>query len=388
MIKRYLIIATLILLHFSTFAQNKTTISGRVIDKNTREPLIFVNIGVEGTLTGTASNANGDFTLNVPDNLTEKELYFSAIGYNNFTISISEYLGKDAKVIGLESLSYGIEGVEISTQSMVLYRIIKDAASNIGQLFINKPYSFDALYQNELFVNQNLEKKREVLVYVSDKNGYEHRTTSYTDRNYNFQNISRNFEVKTLADGTTLMDDLLNFDIARSGGNILDTLFLNHYDLELLNSATIDSDSLWIIAYKLATPEIGETDVWKPSFYEGKLYVSKPGRILLKAEAHIKASTVSKHGLSVVATENSQQLNVEMKYTTTYKKTSGKSMVDKIALDKRFEDSDGNVSRNLASLLVLSENINNPREIDKRQYHENLLPDPDFHTTLKAQYVH
>lgn len=389
MIRKYFVIAAILLFfQLSLFAQSRTTISGKVIDQITNEPIVFVNIVIEGTLTGTASSVSGDFTLQIPDSLFDKELVFSVIGYSNFKVSISEYLEKDAKVIGLSTLIYGIDGVEITGQSMVLYRIIKDAAANINRSFVSKAFSFDALYSNELYGNQNLEKKRETLVYVSDKKGYEQRTTAYSDRNYLFRNANRNFEVKTLADGMTLMDDLLNLDVARSAGNILDTMFLNHYDLELLNSATIDNDSLWIIAYKLSSPGIGETDVWKPSFYEGKLYISKPGKILLKAEAHVKASAVSTHGLAVVATEKSQQLQVDMQYSTVYRMVEDKYILDKISLNKRFENNNGKKYRNIASLQVLNHELNNPRKISNRQYHENLLPDPNFHSTLKAQYLH
>lgn len=389
MIRKYFVIAAILLFfQLSLFAQSKTTLSGKVIDKNTNEPIVFVNIVIEGTLTGTASNASGDFSMQIPDSLINKELVFSAIGYDNFSVSISEYLEKEVNVIGLSTLTYGIDGVEITGQSMVLYRIIKDAAANINRKFVTKAFSFDALYSSELYENQNLEKKREALVYVSDKKGYKERTTAYSDRNYLFRNVNRNFDVKTLADGMTLMDDLLNFDLARSAGNILDTMFLNHYDLELLNSATIETDSLWIIAYKLTSPGIGETDVWKPSFYEGKLYISKPGRFLVKAEAHVKAPAVSTHGLAVVATENSQQLEVDMHYSTIYKMVVNKYMLDKISLDKRFETNNGKKYRNIASLQVLNHELNNPRKISNRQYHENLLPDPDFHTTLKARYLH
>ncbi|HKK82428.1 MAG TPA: carboxypeptidase-like regulatory domain-containing protein [Prolixibacteraceae bacterium] len=383
MTKKYLLILLFIIGHISLAGQNKTTLTGKVIDKTTRQPLVFVNIGIEGTLTGTASNANGNFSLTIPGDLLEENLYFSAIGYENFIIPAADYIEKDAKVIGLTPHSYGIEDIEVSTQSMVLYRVIKDAANNIKNSFINKPYSYKSLYRNELFINQKLEKKREALVQVSDHNGYNKRKSAYTDRNYHFMNVSRNFDVETLADGTTLMDDLLSFDIARSGGNILDTIFLKNYDLSLINESSVDRDSMWVIAYKLASPKNGETDLWNASFYEGVLYISEPGRQLLKAEAHIKAKKMSGHGLSVVpATQNAQLKNVEIHYTTTYRFNNGTGRIEKVVLDKSYTKNNKQL-RSTSSLQVLTEEFENPTLLDKRQYHENMLVDPDFWESLK-----
>jgi hypothetical protein len=384
MTKKYFIILLFIIVHISTVGQNKTTLTGKVIDKSTKQPLVFVNIGIEGTLTGTASNANGNFSLTISDDLLEENLYFSAIGYQNFIIPVRDYINKDARVIGLTPHSYGIEDIEVSTQSMVLYRVIKDAANNIVGSFVNQPYSFKSLYRNELFVNQQLYKKREALVMVSDSKGYGNRSTSYTDRNYKFMNVTRNFEVETLADGTTLMDDLLQFDIARSGGNILDTTFLNNYDLSLLNESTVKSDSMWVIAYKLASPKKGETDLWNASFYEGVLYISEPGRKLLKAEAHIKANKISKHGLSVIpVSPNAQLNNVEIHYTTTYRFDNGYGRVEKIVLDKSYTTNNKQL-RSTSSLQVLTEEFENPTLLQNRQYHENMLVDPDFWESMKA----
>ena len=59
-----------------SFAQN-VTITGVVKDQS-GEPLIGVSIVVKGTTNGTASDFDGNFTLDVPDNST---LVFSFIGF-------------------------------------------------------------------------------------------------------------------------------------------------------------------------------------------------------------------------------------------------------------------------------------------------------------------
>lgn len=68
------------------FALAQRTVSGVVTDAGTGEPLIGANIGVKGTVIGTTTNLEGDFTLRVPDDATA--LIVSYIGYTRQEVSI------------------------------------------------------------------------------------------------------------------------------------------------------------------------------------------------------------------------------------------------------------------------------------------------------------
>jgi hypothetical protein len=49
------------------FAQeNHLTISGKIIDKETTQPVPFANIGVSGKSMGTVSNQQGEFIIKIP----------------------------------------------------------------------------------------------------------------------------------------------------------------------------------------------------------------------------------------------------------------------------------------------------------------------------------
>lgn len=56
------------------------TVKGEVKDANTGEGVPFASIQVKGTMTGTATDADGNYTIDVPRNAT---LIFSSIGYLN-----------------------------------------------------------------------------------------------------------------------------------------------------------------------------------------------------------------------------------------------------------------------------------------------------------------
>lgn len=80
------ILFVIILSSQNVFAQEKGTVRGNVTDKNTGETLIGVNILIEGTMTGTVTDFDGNFNLlNVPSGTVN--LVFSYISYATQTIS-------------------------------------------------------------------------------------------------------------------------------------------------------------------------------------------------------------------------------------------------------------------------------------------------------------
>lgn len=77
----------IILLLFQSFALAQSIrVSGRVIASDDRAPMPGVSIVVSGTRDGTVTNANGDFTVNVPSG--ESVLILSYVGYKTTEIAV------------------------------------------------------------------------------------------------------------------------------------------------------------------------------------------------------------------------------------------------------------------------------------------------------------
>ncbi|MBR4351898.1 MAG: carboxypeptidase-like regulatory domain-containing protein, partial [Bacteroidales bacterium] len=68
----------------SALAQN-ITVKGVVTDSATGEGVPFASIQVKGTMTGTATDADGNYSIDVPRNAT---LIFSSIGYLNQEVAV------------------------------------------------------------------------------------------------------------------------------------------------------------------------------------------------------------------------------------------------------------------------------------------------------------
>ncbi len=74
---------TIVLMLCYVFASGQVTISGKITDELTREPLISANVVIKGTTTGSATDLEGVFKFEVPDTVNQVTLVISYIGYED-----------------------------------------------------------------------------------------------------------------------------------------------------------------------------------------------------------------------------------------------------------------------------------------------------------------
>ena len=101
----FLLLTTLAIAATANTYECFRTITGTVYDEHTREPLIGVSIVLKGTTTGTVTDLDGKFTLNIAGS-ESKTLVVSYIGYIQQEITLTAgradyaiYLREDAKTL-------------------------------------------------------------------------------------------------------------------------------------------------------------------------------------------------------------------------------------------------------------------------------------------------
>lgn len=83
---RFLLIGVfLVTLSMPTWAQEKITVSGKILD-NTNEPLPGAAVLVQGSKDGTQSDINGEYVITVNSNAV---LEFSFIGFKSQSVSVN-----------------------------------------------------------------------------------------------------------------------------------------------------------------------------------------------------------------------------------------------------------------------------------------------------------
>lgn len=149
---KYTLMDNSIILSPDTKDQNdKVIIKGTVLDTE-GEPLIGVSVTVKGEKSGTATNIDGQFTLQASPNST---LQFSYIGYNNQEIKVSS--SRVLKVVMQENqtaldevvvVGYGnlkksdLTGAVVSVKSA---DIMKVPTANVGQTLVGKVAGLDGV---------------------------------------------------------------------------------------------------------------------------------------------------------------------------------------------------------------------------------------------------
>ncbi len=108
-------------------------IRGTVVDSVTGAPLVGVTIKVKGSTIGTTSDANGHFSLNVPDGAV---LEISSLGYNKTEISV----GADHTIrIALAPMSTGLEPVVVTGYQTVKKRLFSGSSTTLSADDVERP---------------------------------------------------------------------------------------------------------------------------------------------------------------------------------------------------------------------------------------------------------
>ncbi|MCH9660373.1 MAG: carboxypeptidase-like regulatory domain-containing protein [Bacteroidetes bacterium] len=99
--KKFLLVLSLISALFVSFSleaqETFSEFNGEVMDNGTKESLAFVTVGVQDTNISTITNADGEFSLKVPDNQANGILEISSLGYQTLTIPLSTF-SKNQKI--------------------------------------------------------------------------------------------------------------------------------------------------------------------------------------------------------------------------------------------------------------------------------------------------
>ena len=126
----------------ATAQDGRVTVKGTVIDSHTGGPVAFANLGLLGTVAGTASDIDGIFELTVPDKYSTHVIRVTAVGYANMEFKVYEGAGKPDLKIRLKPVTYGMGEVDVYGQLLVYKKMLRNVVSSISKNYISKPYNY------------------------------------------------------------------------------------------------------------------------------------------------------------------------------------------------------------------------------------------------------
>ena len=132
--------------------QSYTEYKGEVLDSKSSEPLVFADLNVSDTNISTITNTEGEFLLKVPNDLLDKSVTISFLGYNKYVLPLSEF-NKGRTKIKLD--------VFVTQLTQVSLKVPKDAISLVRATLKRKGGNY---YNNQAimtaFYRETIKKRR------------------------------------------------------------------------------------------------------------------------------------------------------------------------------------------------------------------------------------
>jgi hypothetical protein len=226
-------------------SQDLITVRGRVIDAQTRTPLIFATIMVKNSNVGIVTNIDGEFTLKVSPSATDIEV--SYLGYRNKTVTISSLNNNNINVITLESAPIPIR--EIIVRPVNAQYVVERAISNISSNYVNVPNQMTAFYRETIRKNRNYVSIGEAVVHIF-------KAPYSNDARFDATRIYKGRQSSDVARMDTVLFKLqggpitsLQLDVVKNTESILTKEAMQNYNYSLSGVIEIDDKPHYIIDF-------------------------------------------------------------------------------------------------------------------------------------------
>lgn len=157
-------------------AQN-ITVSGRVVDRESREPLPFASVWIKDKTIGTITNEQGEFDFHIPAEYRNEILVISMLGYGNFESPVWSMISSTPAVIEMNVSAIVLQEVLIK-DSLSGGDILRLALSHIPKNYPMKPFLMEGFYRDVKKVGGTYISLLEAAVEIYDK-GYEAPRNKY-----------------------------------------------------------------------------------------------------------------------------------------------------------------------------------------------------------------
>ena len=293
----------LVFITASSYSQNYFQITGKIIDKKTKEPLSFSSVYVSGEkYVGSISNELGDFIIKIPKELSVDSLHVSFVSYKPNSFSIQDI--NDDTIFNLIEL----EGKSILLNEYIVtavepLELLDQAFKKIPENYDVKPIMMRGFYSENMklkikLVGDNILEKNNIESSLGHKeaildiyrNPFNEKYTKKADNDYIKLIAWRQTGDKS--DSSILGDTpfsgagpntLINNDPLKD----IKSLFLfrknrKNYDFKLKGVKTIDLRDVYVI-------EFDQKNSVKKQLYKGSILIDKKSLAFNAIEYHLSA---------------------------------------------------------------------------------------------------
>ncbi len=126
----------------------KITISGKAVDSQTLEPLVFATVGIKGQALGTITNLQGEFDFHIPATLRNETFVISMLGFRNFEAPVWTLMEGGQPLVVKMNKSTTLLSEVVIRDSLSGGDVVRIALSRIETNYPDKPFLMDGFYRD------------------------------------------------------------------------------------------------------------------------------------------------------------------------------------------------------------------------------------------------
>ena len=254
-------------------AQPYRQFTGRVVDADTGEPLVFATLTLESQNVSTVTNAEGGFLLKVPENLTDGSVVISFLGYQNRSVPLSQFQETDNRIalnVSVTSLQEVDVVVPRDPRALVL-----ETLRNKGENYFEESTRMTAFYRETIRRRKRNVSLSEAVVTIY-KTPY---TAARTDAVELYKarkstDYSRLDTVALKLQGGPF--NALYVDVMKYPDFVFSDDYFDDYDFFFERNTRIDDRPIFVIGVR-QKPSVAEP------LYQGKLFIDGERKVLTSA---------------------------------------------------------------------------------------------------------
>lgn len=315
----YVLFAFLLIFSFNLQGQDEQTFKeykGSVVDIDNKKPIVFVDLIVKGTNISTITNSEGEFLLKVPENIENKVLQISHLGYEKLEILLSDFKNKKMK-IALEPSITELPQVEISVPKSARDLVIK-ALKQKDENYYNNPALMTAFYRETIKKRRkNASLSEAVLEVYKQPYSSSRREAIKLLKSRKNTNYSRLDTVALKLQGgpfSTMYSDIMKYP-----DYIFPDYDLSYYDFKFDKSTQINNRRVFVVSFK-------QKPTMENPLYYGKLFIDAQNFAIVSAIYNLNVEDKTK-AAEMFIRKKPRKVKVfplEAAYRVNYRENNGK----------------------------------------------------------------
>lgn len=240
--------------NFGSFEETKAkqdtlkryTISGKVVDNKTDNPVIFTNVYLVSTNIGTVTNSEGEFIIKIPKDMKNAKIGFSNVGYKNHEVLVSD-LQEEGNVIKLTTAAIPIAEVQIRSNDPL--ELLRAALKRVNENYYTDPEKMTAFYRETIKENRNYVAISEAVLDIYkapyDREIEQDRVKIFKGRKS--QDVKKmDTVIFKLQGGPTTM---VLLDVVKNPNILIAEDMFEYYDYKLVGILNIDDRQNYVIEF-------------------------------------------------------------------------------------------------------------------------------------------